>query len=246
MITKKDLLIEGIPLTIYNENDGTKKPLLYFFHGFCSNRNKGIMGRGEILASKGYYVVAIDAYLHGERSIPRFDEKTQVEKYKDFFNIVMRTAQDAKYLYEKYFKFDEHVIPDKVYAYGVSMGASVAFYLATIFEPLQTFASIVGSPSFVEFYQYMKQMRGWDENDPYYLHNLQYYIGHDPLINYERLKDKNIFMGCGVDDYVVPYRFAEKLSTKLTGDHIVYKLYQTEHLSTPEMQEDAYRFLQEH
>lgn len=243
MVTKREYLLEGIPLTTYSLPDDKPKHLLYFFHGFQSDRTVGIMGRGEILAKKGFFVVALDAYLHGQRSIPSFNALTQAEKYKDFFNIVIRTAEDAKSLYEKYFKYDERIIPDKVYAYGVSMGASVAFYLATIFDTLKTFATIVGSPSIVDFYRYIGSVQGWDDTDPYVKRNLDYYEALDPLNHYERLRNKNIFMGCGDEDHVVPYRFAKQLKDRLNNENVVFKLYPTGHQSTAPMQEEAYQFL---
>ncbi|MDF2700012.1 MAG: hypothetical protein K0Q49_1568 [Haloplasmataceae bacterium] len=242
MIEVKNYIFEGIPFTTYNKNDGLKKPLIFFFHGFTSDRQKGTMGRGEILAEKGFFVVAIDAYMHGERRLPYFDALPNSEKYKDIFNIAIHTANDAKLLYSKYLVNNDSIIPGKVYAYGVSMGTMVTFYLATIMTELKTFASIVGCPSFVEFYVHKKDIYNWVEDD-YYNINLEYYKALDPLINYQRLSGKKIFMGCGIKDQVVPYRFAESLSKKLSPEDIVFKLYDTPHLSTNEMQEDAYAFL---
>ncbi len=242
MMEIKEMYYEGIPFTIYNVNDQRPKPLIYFFHGFTSDRALGIMGRGEILAKKGFFVVAIDAYLHGERKLDFFQKLPNSIKFKDFINIVMHTANDAKLLYEKYFVNLDFIKKDKVYAYGVSMGASVAFYLATIFDKLQTIASIVGSPSFVEFYRYFQSVYNW-ELDDYFKQNLAYYYQYCPLINYERLIGKKIFMGCGDKDTIVPARFAYELSKKLLSNDVVYQIYDTGHLSTDLMQEAAYQFL---
>lgn len=242
-VVKKKMIYDGIPLTIYYKNDNKPKKLLYFFHGFAGNREIGIMGRGEILANQGYYVIAIDAYLHGEREPDFFKTLSYGEKQQEIVNVIIQTAKDAQHLYHKYFNDIDGVDTTKVYAYGVSMGAGVAFYLATIMDELKTFASIVGSPSLYEFYKYKQTVYQWEVDD-YFLTNLESYQEIDPLINYEKLRNKNIFMGCGTLDTTVPLIYAKELFEKLNLSNIVYKEYDTNHSSTPEMQEDAYKFLQ--
>ncbi len=245
VVVKEDLVYSGIPFTIYYKNDNMEKPILYFFHGFGSDRNEGIMGRGEELAERGFIVVAMDAYLHGERTTEYFKNLSYGEKQKEIVNIQLQTAMDAKMLFDKYFKYWENVNMTKTYAYGVSMGAGSAFYLATIMDELKTFVSIVGSPSFYEFYQYKREIYNW-EIDEYYTLNRQYYQSLDPLINYERLQDKNIFMGNGLRDTTVPLDYAKELALKLNSETVIYREYDTAHSSTPLMQSEAYDFLLEY
>ncbi|MDF2700021.1 MAG: hypothetical protein K0Q49_1577 [Haloplasmataceae bacterium] len=244
-IIKQDMVLEGIPFTVYYKNDGLPKSIIYFFHGFSGDRNSGIMGRGEDLAKMGYYVVAMDAYLHGDREPVFFDQLSYAEKQRDIVNIQIRTAEDAKHLFDKYFKNWDGINKDKVYAYGVSMGAGVTFYLATIMDELKTFASIVGSPSFYEFYQYKKEQYRFPDDERYYL-NLNSYIEKDPLINHERLLGKNIFMGNGSTDTTVPLVYAKELAETLNSPNVFFKIYETGHSSTPQMQEDSYEFLLNH
>jgi dienelactone hydrolase len=245
MITITNDFLEGIPFTTYQKADGKRKPLIFFFHGFSGDRTIGIMGRGEMLAELGFYVVALDAYLHGERKLALFDQLTYSEKQKDTFNITMHTAKDAKRLYEKYFQYDESVHPGAVYAYGVSLGAAVTFYLASIMKELKTFISIVGSPSMVDFYQYKQVQYNWDQ-DQYFTLNLESYKSECPLLNYKRLENKNIFMGCGDHDTTVPPKYAQELTKKLNSPNVVCQFYDCAHTSTPTMQEDANVFLMAH
>lgn len=241
-IIKSTMIYDGIPITTYYKNDKKPKKLLYFFHGFAGDRETGIMGRGETLAEMGFFVVAIDAYLHGERQPEFFKNLSYAEKQKEIVNIVMQTAKDAKHLYHKYFKHLEILDSTNIYAYGVSMGAAVTFYLATIMEELTTFASIVGSPSFVEFYEYKQQQYGWIK-DEYYYTNLESYKAVDPLLNYELLKDKNIYMGVGTQDTTVPLKYAKALKEKLPNSNIVYSEYNVAHTSTPDMLLESYNFI---
>jgi predicted esterase len=244
-IIKNDLVYEGIPLSIYYKNDGLKKPLIYFFHGFTGNRNIGLMGRGEVLAEKGFFVVAMDAYLHGDRQPEFFKQLPSSEKQRDIMNIVIHTANDAKHLYHKYFKKLPEILPNKIYAYGVSMGAATAFYFASITEEVKTFVSIVGSPSLYDFYLHKLSFYKWN-NDQYFQINLDSYKELCPLINFQRLKNKNIYMANGSIDTIVPLKYAEELNEKLKSDNVVFKIYDVAHTSTPEMLEESYDFLLKH
>jgi len=242
VIIKKQMIFDGIPFSIYYQDDKKPKPLIFFFHGFGSNRITGIGDRGDILASKGFYVIAIDAYLHGEREAEFYSKLSSFDKQKEIINITMRTAKDAKHLYDKYFKNWNDILKYKVYAYGVSMGAAVTFYLGTIMDELKTIVSIVGSPSFYQFYQAKKITYKW-EDDYYYNANLNSYKVECPLLNYQRLANKNIFMANGDKDTVVPLKYAKELYKKLSSNNVLFKTYDTAHCSTELMLKEAYQFL---
>lgn len=237
---KTDLILDGVPVTTYEVENGQKKPLIYFFHGFTGNKDANIMGRGEILANLGFYVVAIDAYLHGQRMSELEKKRSNVSKYEDIIEIVMHTANDASRLFEKYFMYEPTVKPDSYHAYGVSMGSLTSFYLATIDEKCKTVVGLVPMPSFVEYYTDKATMYGFNHGF-FYERKLAYYEKHDPLLNYHLLKSKNIFMGCGIHDDVVLPKYATKLHELMPETTIKY--YETGHVSTPEMLQDSFDFL---
>lgn len=241
----KDVNYAGIPMTTYYVNDGVKKPVVFFFHGFSGNRTTGIMGRGEQLAELGFYVVAMDAYLHGDRMPDWFEALSYGERQKEIVNIQMQTANDAKQLFNQYFKHLDTVNPTEVFTYGVSMGAGSAFYLGKIMQEVSTIVSIVGSPSFYAFYQEKQAFYQWT-SDAYYNMNLSYYQEIDPLLHYQEFIGKNIFMGNGLTDTTVPKKFAEEFHNALDQDNVIYKVYDVGHSSTPEMLQDSYNFLLEH
>ena len=240
-----EYVYDGIPLATYNYGDGNKKPVIFFFHGFSGDHVSGIMDKGEELAKRGFFVVAIDAYLHGGRAPEFFQNLSYGQKQQEIVNIQIQTAKDAKHLYEKYFQNDERVQSGSVYAFGVSMGAGSAFYLGTIMEEVVGIVSIVGSPSFYEFYQEKQEFYGWNK-DNYYYTNLESYKNEDPLINYERLYGKYIYMGNGTLDTTVPAKYAKMLCEKLDPDYYIYEEYNVKHTSTSEMLEHAYSYLVEH
>ncbi|MCK9536375.1 MAG: lysophospholipase [Bacilli bacterium] len=241
MITK-EIILEGIPFTVYQRKEIKPKRLLFFFHGFTGERHSGIGERAAALTEIGFLVIAGDAYLHGERSPEFFAAWDNARKHCDIINIIIRTAKEIKYLYHKYFKNYSDIKTFPVYAYGVSMGAATAFYLTSIMEEVNSLVSILGSPSFCDFYELKQQLYGFNRDD-YFLINLQSYREEDPLLNYHRLKGKNIFMTGGTEDKIVPMVYSKQLNEKLKNEKVIFKAYNTGHMSTAEMLEDSYNFL---
>lgn len=244
-IVVKKQHFEGITFTSYEVDNNLRKPLLFFFHGFDCHRDVGITDKGEIFALKGFYVISIDSHLHGDRTTQLFSSLSNSDRQLEIFNIEIKTAKEAKYLFKKYFSKMPNVIDNAVFAYGISMGAGTAFYFTTIMDELKAMVSIVGSPSFYGFYQHKKEVYSF-KDDFYYQTNLNYLKEECPLLNYKRLLNKNIFMSVGTKDNIVPLRFAKELSKYLDSNIAIYKEYDTEHVSTKEMLEDSYSFLEKH
>lgn len=233
---------DGVPLTIYEQDNLIQKPLIYFFHGFTGNKDANIMGRGEILANLGFYVVAIDAYLHGKRMSELEKKRSNIEKYEDIVEIAIHTAEDAKRLFHKYFKHIDTVQKDLYYAYGVSMGSLTSFYLATIEPQLKGLVGLVCTPSMVDYYKDKAQQYHFNDGF-FYEKKLIYYETLDPLKHPERLHNKSIFMGVGTKDEVVKPIYAEALHKLLPETTL--KHYDTGHVSTKEMLEDSFNFIKE-
>ena len=237
-----DTCKEGITYTTYSMNDGKVKPLCMFFHGLAGNRKAQSMGRCEYLANHGFTVVSMDLYLHGERAIEPFKSYDYTHKMKEIINIVYHSANDAKYLIEKYFIHDPTLDTSTIYAFGVSCGGMTMFKLATMVDNLKVFASIVSSPSYVNTY-YDNQNKYHFEKDNDYFLNLEFNMNDDPLDHIEVFDDKKIFMACGREDDVVPMRWCQKLYDKTTNKDIQLKIYETGHCSTEEMNNDVINFL---
>lgn len=238
----EEKIINEIPLVTYELNNNTKKPLLFFFHGFTGNKHM-LMGRGEILAELGFYVVAIDAHLHGDRMPQWFGELEGKDKYKYIIDICIQTANDAKELWGNYFSKNNNISDNKFYVYGVSMGAMVGFTLATITNKIKAMVTLVGSPSFVDYYLARQKKFGWSTK--VVEKKIKDYELKDPLINYEKTGDTNIFIALGINDDIVDPVFAMEFYKKRPTNTIL-KVYETGHMSTEEMLEDSYSYLKLH
>jgi len=241
IIISKTIIYE-IPQVTYELNDGKKKPLLFFFHGFTGNKDM-LMGRGEILAEMGFYVVAIDAHFHGDRMPDWFGKLDGSEKYKHIIDISIKTANDANKLWDSYYSKQKNISEQKFYVYGVSMGAMIAFKLSTITEKIKAMVTLVGSPSFVDYYLARQEKFGWE--DDFVEEKIKKYKPIDPLINYKKTNNTNMFIALGKDDDVVDPFYALEFYNK-RPENTTLKLYDTGHMSTKEMLEDSYNYLKKH
>lgn len=217
--------------------------MIFFFHGFASERKSGIATRGTELANQGFYVISMDAYLHGERMPNYFKDLSYGDKQKEIVNIQIQTALDAKRIFNKFYSRSKYVISDEVYSFGVSMGAGSSIYLSSILDEVNGVVSMLGSPAFSDFYKYKQKEYNWEFNLNYF-NNLNSYLEHDPYLNSEIYKDKNIYFAGGSNDTVVPAIYAENFKAFYpNNDNIIFKLYNTGHSSTPQMHTDIYNFL---
>ena len=237
-----EYIFDGIPLTTYEQAEGLSKPVIFFFHGFTGDKDKNIMGRGEQLAKMGFYVVAMDAYLHGQRMPALEKHRNNPSKYEDIIEIAIHTAMDAKTLFHKYFKHMTNIETNHYYAYGVSMGSLSAFYLATIDPLLKALVALVPTPSFVEYYKEKAVNYGFNHGF-FYEKKIAYYETVDPLLNYSKMQHCNMFLGIGQHDVIVNPKYAIELQSKL--DRVTVQTYDTGHESTPDMLQHSYDFLKE-
>ncbi len=241
-IKRDELNYQGVPFSLVYKEKTQDKPIVFFMHGYDSDRFIGPMGRETVLAEMGYTVILMDAFNHGERATEGFDSLSRYQRHLCIVEIVIRTAKDAIEVYEHLCK--EKVISQyqKLAAYGVSMGAATAMYLATILPKLEVIVSLVGSPSFVDYYEHKRKEFDID-NTLLHVERTNRYKKIDPILNHRRFYGTKLFMAVGKKDEIVPMKFAKQLSEMIS---CVYKEYDTGHASTPEMLEDGYDFLKKH
>ncbi|VEU82207.1 alpha/beta hydrolase family protein [Acholeplasma hippikon] len=239
MIHVKKFHIDGIPVSIYELENDAIKPVIFSFHGFTGYKDGDYFKREDELARRGFIVVGLDTILHGERRINLYETLSESTKWKDFNHFIIQSAKDAVEIYEKYIKFMPRVKPNALYSMGVSMGGAISIYLSTIY-PLKRAVSIVGTPSMVEFYKYLKDKLNWEE-DNYYFKNLVYLEKYDPVINQSKINGK-LFLTGGASDDVIPVKFVTMLENH---PQVTTKVYQTAHMPNQQQFDEAYEFLLE-
>src|SRR6478609_9485849 len=60
---------EPVPAYVYYKKGNKAMPVVIFLHGMGGSKDSNV-SRLQEWAGKGMFVVAIDAYLHGERKVP--------------------------------------------------------------------------------------------------------------------------------------------------------------------------------
>lgn len=231
---------ENITYRILYSETTVNKPVIFFFHGFGGNKESSVDDNRLALAKLGYVVLIMDAFEHGERMSEEYKALSNQEKQKLIVDTEIITAHEAIELYDYLVKSNKISGDQKLGVMGVSMGGAIAFYLASIFEKVEVVVSIVGSPSFVKFYEYKQKVYKFAKDDGF-KERLNKYKGLDPLINYERLKNKAIYMSVGLKDRIVPMDYAKELSLKLKT---TYQEYDVEHTSTENMLNEVVKFIQ--
>ncbi|MDY0010909.1 MAG: acyl-CoA thioester hydrolase/BAAT C-terminal domain-containing protein [Candidatus Izemoplasmatales bacterium] len=223
---------------LYNQDIGYDK-VMFFFHGFNGNRYAIDIEWIERISEKGYLLVILDAENHGDRISDEYKKLDNSNRQKLIIETEINTANDAK---KVYFHLLEKDIINKdmsLAVMGVSMGGAIALYLTTIFKKIQILVSLIGSPSFVEFYKYKQKVYKF-ENNQEYKKRLDKYAKIDPLLNYHLFSGRKILLTGGSRDKIVPMIYAEELSKKIDATFIVYDL---EHEVSKQMMEDVYKFI---
>lgn len=223
---------------LYNQDIGYDK-VMFFFHGFNGNRYAIDIEWIERISEKGYLLVILDAENHGDRISDEYKKLDNSNRQKLIIETEINTANDAKKVYFHLLEKDIINNDMTLAVMGVSMGGAIALYLTTIFKKIQILVSLIGSPSFVEFYKYKQKVYKF-ENNQEYKKRLDKYAKIDPLLNYNLFSGRKILLTGGSRDKIVPMIYAEELSKKIDATFIVYDL---EHEVSKEMMEDVYKFI---
>ncbi len=136
----------SIPLLhIYNEETvNEKSPVVIFLHGFESAKEHNLHYAYQ-LVNKGIRVIMPDAILHGDRE----DHLDKIELSLRFWEIVLISIEEVKYLYEQ-LKERGLLTNNKIALSGTSMGAIVTMGCLTVYPWIKTAAVMMGAPAYVE------------------------------------------------------------------------------------------------
>lgn len=138
-------VVEGIPVLICTNESNNPKPLIILSHGFLCKKEDWKEYMVE-LAEVGYYTVALDNRLHGERK--GFDAVTSEEGI-DFYKIcrtIKDNADDITVLID-YFTAKPEIDKDRIGMVGVSMGGFTTYRAVVIDKRIKVAVPIISSPT---------------------------------------------------------------------------------------------------
>lgn len=208
---------DGIPVIETYRDNGKTKPMIILQHGF-KNKKDSVQELAEQLAEEGFFVIAPDAYGHGERTEPALS----------LVEIIVNTSGDYNDIIKSY-ENDRRTDIRRLGIAGFSMGGCIAFHYAVYGDySTQAIAPTISTP-------YFEQLAGTDLGHSYYSSRDGLYVEKDPIKaqeidkliekyspfkDYENLYGVKIFMQNGALDTYVNSSGAERLCDALsdTGD----------------------------
>jgi pimeloyl-ACP methyl ester carboxylesterase len=139
-------VIGGIPVLVSRPAVGEPAPLVLLSHWFSGSK-EGWLERLDELSKKGYFTVAMDNRLHGERAGAGLESLLPEGKLDvpGLRRVMQETAADISTLVD-YFSLDEAVASDRIGVTGISMGGFVSF-AALVNDPrIKVATPIIASP----------------------------------------------------------------------------------------------------
>ena len=150
--------VKDIPIMTLAGENANNCPLAFFVHGFMHDKKAGLP-LGYRLAELGFYVISLDAFMHGER----FDESLKdvwepkpnyvyppdsgLDVFYLLHKIVVHTANDIGALIAHFAK-DARVDTERIGITGFSMGGFTTFYATANLPQIKAAVPICGVPTF--------------------------------------------------------------------------------------------------
>lgn len=234
-------LVDGVPLTEYYIEDlDTYKSLVFVQHGYQSSKEQGADYLAIQFARQGHFVVAIDAYKHGERIAEPYLTGTAQERLDEAFIVVKRTALDIIRLhYHHYNQFKEFDIV------GVSLGGMVAYYAATKTIRINRLIPVISTPDFKDQAYHAVGGAGMDTSHYFTEEKLAFITSMDPMQRSHLIQYKSLHILCGTKDQVVPLTASKTYYESHQSGAVTYKEYDVEHTVSREMQQDLVTLLEQ-
>ena len=232
-------IYNGVPLNEYYIQAREHKGLIFVQHGYQSNKNYGADYLALELARLGFFVVSIDAYMHGERVKEPYLSKDEKGMLLSAPTVIRHTAIDYIKLHKKrYMK----LFP-KYDFIGISMGAMIAYYLATKTDKIKRLIPVIGTPDFMNQAEYNLTDAGLNLEDFLNEDAIKYLNRISPITNVQKIKfDELLIMNCS-GDTIVPMEKAVEYYNKYKTDKMTLKIYEDKHEVNRTMQKDIFKFI---
>lgn len=231
-------VVDGIPLNEFYIENARYKGLVFMQHGYGSNKERG----GDYLAIKvardGYFVVCIDAYMHGERKEGPFISGTEEERMYYVPSIIRKTALDIIKLHKMYYQ--EYQTFDMI---GVSLGGMIAYYTSIKTDKINKLVPVISTPKVTRQAEYSLKQSGVDIEKYFTEESYAYLQSCDPIRYIDSFVYNKMFILNGTKDHVVSTQDSIDFYEKYKNDNMEMKLYDIDHNVTKNMQRDIIDFL---
>jgi pimeloyl-ACP methyl ester carboxylesterase len=152
--------VSEIPVVTLAGESAKGRPVVFYLHGLTADKRDGL-SLGYRLAESGFYFVAVDAPMHGERKDERLDAilagetdliypaGTGLDAFFLVHELIVQIAQDVAVLIEHLNK-DSRADTNRTGVTGASMGGMATFYLVAYNPQIQVAVPMIGIPAFAE------------------------------------------------------------------------------------------------
>jgi dienelactone hydrolase len=209
----------GLPvLEIYNPDMAGNPPIVIVLHGFNSSKERN-MSDSYRLVKKGFYVVAMDAWRHGDLMDEAFAQLSRMERNGDFWNIVIKTTPMLKNLVDYYATYKK-ADGSRIGLLGRSMGGMVIYdYLTTSrSSKIKSAVVLVSTPAWASF-----ERKFFQKNpviQPLLNPDTSRKIAeNEPVRKLASIRDFPLLLINGVNDPVIPIDDVRESFTKLQMDY---------------------------
>ncbi|MGL4337699.1 MAG: alpha/beta hydrolase family protein [Turicibacter sp.] len=249
-LTIEEQIINGVPISHYRIDDDQPRKLIIGCHGFMSHRYSTISDVSLQLARRGYHVVTLDAFMHGERGDSSFLEASNEEQGEKLFDIIFQTVKDIKMLIE-HLKEIEIIDSTKIGITGISMGGMMSYLAAATIPKISVVAEMIGTPDYITF---VNDILAEPEQIEMYQSKLEQIAPFNPIDRLVQQKPIPILMCHGRQDEVVPINSVNQSYKVLRRyykeqdcqNHVKYLKYFCKHEVPSEMKRAVYDWFELH
>lgn len=230
--------IHQIPVIEYDNKDlKSYKGIVFLVHGHTGTKE---LGNLEVIPigfqERGYFVVSLDAYKHGERKQDPYFSNDALAITLEMPKVILHTIQDIVWLYHNvYSEISQNVIVS-----GISMGGHIAFQMPKYLKETKMIIPLIGSPDIWNHYHFTKKAF-LKENVELANEDLKE-LKIEDLTDYMNVK---IAAFNGAMDDVVETRFVKPFIEKLIAlNHscVHFESFDSRHEVTPSIVEAMFRF----
>lgn len=153
-------IVRHIPVLTFTPTSAQACPLIFFIPGY-GGKKESALSLGYQLASRGFFVVSFDPWLHGERYDPRLDHaadpvvggiyppETGLDTGALFFQIINHCQADVASLLDHY-SGDGRWDGNRCGVTGLSMGGCASYLIFANLPQIQAAVPMIGIPSFTQ------------------------------------------------------------------------------------------------
>ena len=222
-----------IPVTTMADQSTKGQPVVFYLHGLTSDKRDGL-ALGYRLVEAGFFFVALDAPMHGERKDARlnalmegeadlvYPADTGLDLFFLVHEIIVQLAQDVGTLIGHLSK-DSRADIGRIGVTGASMGGYTSFNQAAHDPRVQAAVPMIGIPAFadrcadvvLEASAYEKWADAMVAAEPVTARQSAFMASIDPFDRLEEFFPNPLLMMCGDQDLAAPKKYSVDLYRKL-------------------------------